>query len=191
MSQQFKSTFSYILRFSFYCWFKWVGLHFAVPCFWLFFIVPFCTEIKLPVKLLLLTNSAKSLYFQELLKFRLCLKVSCWKAGNGTALTNRLMLSCLKTNMQLIFTSIPLTEALERLVRSKLTYIFYLLAFNSKYAAFSGVRGSKGFTEGEHYWEIRFCEPAWGTSVMIGVGTKDALLHLENNQFVDLLGQFN
>ena len=52
-----------------------------------------------------------------------------------------------------------------------------------------GVRGSKGFTEGEHYWEIRFCEPAWGTSVMIGIGTKDAVLHLENNQFVDLLGE--
>ena len=52
-----------------------------------------------------------------------------------------------------------------------------------------GVRGSRGFIEGEHYWEIMLSEPAWGTSVMIGVGTQHAKLHLQNNEFVNLLGE--
>ncbi|XP_064637659.1 SPRY domain-containing SOCS box protein 3-like [Lineus longissimus] len=53
----------------------------------------------------------------------------------------------------------------------------------------SGVRGNKGFTEGEHYWEITFTEPCFGTSVMVGVGTKKALLHTNNYQYVNLLGR--
>ncbi|XP_066509709.1 SPRY domain-containing SOCS box protein 3-like [Hoplias malabaricus] len=32
----------------------------------------------------------------------------------------------------------------------------------------AGVRGS--FSYGEHYWEIEFLEPPYGTSVMVGVG---------------------
>ena len=52
-----------------------------------------------------------------------------------------------------------------------------------------GVRGSRGFIEGEHYWEIMLSEPAWGTSVMIGVGTQHAKLNLQNNEFVNLLGE--
>ncbi|KAK3091371.1 hypothetical protein FSP39_019344 [Pinctada imbricata] len=52
----------------------------------------------------------------------------------------------------------------------------------------AGVRGTKGFTEGEHYWEVIFLEPPSGTSVMVGVGTEKALLHLGNFNFVDLIG---
>ncbi|KAG2462133.1 SPRY domain-containing SOCS box protein 3 [Polypterus senegalus] len=52
----------------------------------------------------------------------------------------------------------------------------------------AGVRGTKGFTHGEHYWEIQFLEPLYGTSVMVGVGTTQAQLHLEDYQFIDLLG---
>jgi len=52
----------------------------------------------------------------------------------------------------------------------------------------AGVRGSKSFVDGEHYWEIRFLEPPLGTSVMVGVGTQKALLHTDNYQFVNLVG---
>ncbi|KAH9514410.1 SPRY domain-containing SOCS box protein 3 [Bulinus truncatus] len=51
------------------------------------------------------------------------------------------------------------------------------------------VRGTKGFADGEHYWEISFLEPPIGTSVMIGVGTKNALLKSKHYQFINLLGQ--
>ena len=43
--------------------------------------------------------------------------------------------------------------------------------------------------DGEHYWEIEFIEPPMGTSVMVGVGTKETLLHTENYQYVDLIGE--
>lgn len=52
----------------------------------------------------------------------------------------------------------------------------------------AGVRGTKGFYNGEHYWEIEFMEPPYGTSVMVGLGTKQALLHSGKIQFVNLLG---
>ncbi|XP_015194056.2 SPRY domain-containing SOCS box protein 3 isoform X3 [Lepisosteus oculatus] len=52
----------------------------------------------------------------------------------------------------------------------------------------AGVRGTKGFSHGEHYWEIEFLEPPCGSSVMVGLGTKKALLHTGNYQFIDLLG---
>ena len=53
-----------------------------------------------------------------------------------------------------------------------------------------GVRGSKGFLDGEHYWEVTFLEPATGSSVMVGVGTKKAALHLDDYQYVDLIGLY-
>ncbi|XP_072044124.1 SPRY domain-containing SOCS box protein 3-like isoform X2 [Amphiura filiformis] len=53
----------------------------------------------------------------------------------------------------------------------------------------AGVRGTKGFNEGEYYWEVIFTEPVCGTSVMVGVGTKRALLHMDNYQFIDMLGK--
>ncbi|XP_052009185.1 SPRY domain-containing SOCS box protein 3 isoform X2 [Xyrauchen texanus] len=51
----------------------------------------------------------------------------------------------------------------------------------------AGVRGTKGFTQGEHYWEIEFLEPPYGNSVMVGVGTQNALLHT-GERFIDLIG---
>ncbi|MBN3303736.1 SPSB3 protein, partial [Amia calva] len=53
----------------------------------------------------------------------------------------------------------------------------------------AGVRGTKGFSHGEHYWEIEFLEPPFGTSVMVGVGTKRAPLHAGDHQYIDLLGK--
>ncbi|KTF81312.1 hypothetical protein cypCar_00021065, partial [Cyprinus carpio] len=52
----------------------------------------------------------------------------------------------------------------------------------------AGVRGTKGFTRGEHYWEIEFLEPPYGCSVMVGVGTQNALLHKGDQKFVNLIG---
>ena len=56
-------------------------------------------------------------------------------------------------------------------------------------SVFAGVRGTKGFEEGEHYWEVEFVEAPIGTSVMVGVGTQRALLHTDNYQFVNLIGK--
>ncbi|XP_033117756.1 SPRY domain-containing SOCS box protein 3-like [Anneissia japonica] len=52
----------------------------------------------------------------------------------------------------------------------------------------AGVRGTKGFREGEYYWEVIFTEPPFGTAVMVGVGTRQALLHTSNYQYVNLIG---
>ncbi|OCT83733.1 SPRY domain-containing SOCS box protein 3 [Xenopus laevis] len=52
----------------------------------------------------------------------------------------------------------------------------------------AGMRGTTGFLQGEHYWEIEFLEPPSGLSVMVGIGTGRAALHAGDFQFVDLLG---
>ncbi|ESO98637.1 hypothetical protein LOTGIDRAFT_201570 [Lottia gigantea] len=52
----------------------------------------------------------------------------------------------------------------------------------------SGVRGTRALGEGEHYWEVVFLEPPYGTSVMVGVGTKHAKLHTNNYEYVNLIG---
>ncbi|XP_048463328.1 SPRY domain-containing SOCS box protein 3 isoform X2 [Rhincodon typus] len=52
----------------------------------------------------------------------------------------------------------------------------------------AGVRGTKGFIHGEHYWEVKFLEPPYGTSVMVGAGTRNAHLHLGNYTFINMLG---
>lgn len=54
----------------------------------------------------------------------------------------------------------------------------------------AGVRGTKGFEDGEHYWEIVFLEPPAGSSVMVGVGTSRAVLSSDYCQYVNLLGEF-
>ncbi|KAL8581070.1 hypothetical protein ACOMHN_012721 [Nucella lapillus] len=50
------------------------------------------------------------------------------------------------------------------------------------------VRGTKGFEDGMHYWEIVFLEPPAGTSVMVGVGTSHAVLSSDYCQYVNLIG---
>lgn len=51
------------------------------------------------------------------------------------------------------------------------------------------VRGSKGFCKGEHYWEVIFLEPPYGSSMMVGVGTEDAALQSKTCQYTNLVGQ--
>ena len=52
-----------------------------------------------------------------------------------------------------------------------------------------GVRGSQGFTDGEHYWEVKFTEPPSGTSVMVGICTNKAMLHSDDQiKHANLLG---
>ena len=46
-----------------------------------------------------------------------------------------------------------------------------------------------GYVEGEHYWEIKFLEPLHGSSVMVGVATKDAKLHTTDYSYVNLIGK--
>ncbi|CAH2325943.1 SPRY domain-containing SOCS box 3-like [Pelobates cultripes] len=53
----------------------------------------------------------------------------------------------------------------------------------------AGVRGSTGFVQGEHYWEVEFLEPASGYSVMVGVGTSKAALHAGSYEYINLLGK--
>ncbi|EDV27861.1 uncharacterized protein TRIADDRAFT_63704 [Trichoplax adhaerens] len=52
----------------------------------------------------------------------------------------------------------------------------------------AAVRGSKGFDRGLHYWEVTLCEPTFGSSVMVGVGTKKAKLRTNNYEYIDILG---
>ena len=51
----------------------------------------------------------------------------------------------------------------------------------------AAVRGNKGFDRGLHYWEVTFCE-TFGSSIMVGVGTKKAKLHTSNYEYIDILG---
>ncbi|KAL4235567.1 hypothetical protein ACF0H5_003963 [Mactra antiquata] len=51
----------------------------------------------------------------------------------------------------------------------------------------AGVRGTRCLNYGIHYWEVRLSQRLFGTSMMLGVGTKRARLHVD--AFVNLVGE--
>ncbi|XP_046361586.1 SPRY domain-containing SOCS box protein 3-like [Haliotis cracherodii] len=51
----------------------------------------------------------------------------------------------------------------------------------------AGVRGTKPLNYGRHYWEIKISQRIFGTSMMFGIGTKHARLHVD--AFVNMLGE--
>ncbi|OWF46173.1 SPRY domain-containing SOCS box protein 3-like [Mizuhopecten yessoensis] len=51
----------------------------------------------------------------------------------------------------------------------------------------AGVRGSQVLNDGRHYWEIKVSQRIFGTSMMFGVGTRRARLHVD--AFVNMLGE--
>lgn len=51
----------------------------------------------------------------------------------------------------------------------------------------AGVRGTRQLNNGRYYWELRLSHRIFGTSMMIGIGTKDARLH--DGAFCNLLGE--
>jgi len=51
----------------------------------------------------------------------------------------------------------------------------------------SGVRGTRSMRHGVHYWEIRISSRLFGTSMMFGVASPAARLHVD--AFVNLLGE--
>ncbi|XP_033118654.1 SPRY domain-containing SOCS box protein 3-like [Anneissia japonica] len=51
----------------------------------------------------------------------------------------------------------------------------------------AGVRGTKALNGGHYYWEIQINNRVFGTSMMVGIGTKQARTHVD--AFVNLLGE--
>ena len=51
----------------------------------------------------------------------------------------------------------------------------------------AGVRGTRCLNNGTHYWEIRVSQRLFGTSMMFGVGTKKARLHVD--AFINMIGE--
>ena len=51
----------------------------------------------------------------------------------------------------------------------------------------AGVRGTKTLNGGRFYWEINISQRIFGTSMMFGIGTKKARLHVDG--FVNMLGE--
>lgn len=51
----------------------------------------------------------------------------------------------------------------------------------------AGVRGTRVLNGGVYYWEVRVAQRVFGTSMMFGVGTRRARLHVD--AFVNLLGE--
>ena len=51
----------------------------------------------------------------------------------------------------------------------------------------AGIRGSVPLNYGRHYWEIKVSQRIFGTSMMFGIGTKSARLHVD--AFVNMLGE--
>ncbi|XP_055592353.1 SPRY domain-containing SOCS box protein 3-like [Uranotaenia lowii] len=51
----------------------------------------------------------------------------------------------------------------------------------------AGIRGTRVLNNGRYYWEISVSQRVFGTSMMFGIGTKKARLHV--NAFTNLLGE--
>lgn len=51
----------------------------------------------------------------------------------------------------------------------------------------AGVRGTRILNRGRYYWEINVTQRIFGTSMMFGIGTKKARLHID--AFVNMLGE--
>ncbi|XP_054716489.1 SPRY domain-containing SOCS box protein 3-like isoform X2 [Uloborus diversus] len=51
----------------------------------------------------------------------------------------------------------------------------------------AGVRGTRILNRGRYYWEIHVTQRIFGTSMMFGIGTRKARLHLD--AFVNMLGE--
>ncbi|GFG41018.1 hypothetical protein Cfor_06788 [Coptotermes formosanus] len=51
----------------------------------------------------------------------------------------------------------------------------------------AGVRGTRILNNGRYYWELRISQRIFGTSMMFGVGTRRARLHVD--AFTNLLGE--
>ncbi|XP_013793966.1 SPRY domain-containing SOCS box protein 3-like [Limulus polyphemus] len=51
----------------------------------------------------------------------------------------------------------------------------------------AGVRGSRVLNSGKYYWEVNVSERIFGTSMMFGIGTKKARLHVD--AFINMLGE--
>ncbi|XP_067006832.1 SPRY domain-containing SOCS box protein 3 [Anabrus simplex] len=51
----------------------------------------------------------------------------------------------------------------------------------------AGVRGTRVLNNGRYYWELRISQRIFGTSMMFGVGTRRARLHVD--AFLNLLGE--
>ncbi|XP_077991316.1 SPRY domain-containing SOCS box protein 3-like [Glandiceps talaboti] len=51
----------------------------------------------------------------------------------------------------------------------------------------AGARGSRVLNDGRHYWEIDVSQRIFGTSMMFGIGTKRARLHVD--AFINMLGE--
>lgn len=52
----------------------------------------------------------------------------------------------------------------------------------------SAIRGTKAFTKGQHYWEIKMTSPVYGTDMMVGFGTDAVELGAYSDLFVSFLG---
>ncbi|XP_055709381.1 SPRY domain-containing SOCS box protein 3 [Phlebotomus papatasi] len=51
----------------------------------------------------------------------------------------------------------------------------------------AGIRGTRILNNGRYYWELKLSQRVFGTSMMFGIGTKHARLHV--NSFINLLGE--
>ena len=51
----------------------------------------------------------------------------------------------------------------------------------------TGVRGTRALNGGRFYWEVNISQRIFGTSMMFGIGTKKARLHVDG--FVNMLGE--